>query len=613
MPEIGFQEQQQQQQVVSSRSSGLLRAHHRDASPDSVIFTLESNFSLFSSASASVDRCSFASDAHDHDSFASEISLSVQHLTDNHHHHHESLSGPDPNPDPNNKQHSRFFSRRGEKAKAQKEDNNNNNDGDFEDESPPLDSARSSFTLALKECQDRRSRSEALSKKLDRRRPASLDLNNATTAAAASSPRLASMKKASATATATSSRKSGGTFPSPGTPNYRHASVGMQKGWSSERVPSHSNGGGGGGGNRRQLATSTSLLPFNNGRTLPSKWEDAERWIFSPVSGDNSSSRNSVQPQQQLQQQRRPKSKSGPLGPPGVAYYSLYSPMFEGGNVRNFVVAGSPFSAGVMAADGLAMHGGGGGGSGNGGGFIGRNEPCMARSVSVHGYSEMLNQSSSLPGSRDEKNDGVKDAGTDISRGVSRRDMATQMSPEGSSQSSPERRLSFSASNPCALTIEELQSVPSSKLEVRDVQVDERVTMTRWSKKHKARFPGKGSDNVDNWKKKDLDAQSSDWDIKTISKLKREEAKINAWENLQKAKAEAAIRKLEMKLEKKRSSSMDKIMNKLRSAQKRAQEMRSSMLANQAHQVTGGSRKAISFRRTRQMGSLSGCFTCHAF
>lgn len=31
-----------------------------------------------------------------------------------------------------------------------------------------------------------------------------------------------------------------------------------------------------------------------------------------------------------------------------------------------------------------------------------------------------------------------------------------------------------------------------------------------------------------------------------FSRLKREEAKINAWENLQKAKAEAAIRKLEV-------------------------------------------------------------------
>ena len=69
MPELGFQEQSSS--APETRSG--FRA--RDASPDSVIFTLESNLSLFSSASASVDRCSFASDAHDHDSIVSEISL----------------------------------------------------------------------------------------------------------------------------------------------------------------------------------------------------------------------------------------------------------------------------------------------------------------------------------------------------------------------------------------------------------------------------------------------------------------------------------------------------------------------------------------------------------
>lgn len=135
-----------------------------------------------------------------------------------------------------------------------------------------------------------------------------------------------------------------------------------------------------------------ALLPFNNGRsTLPSKWEDAERWIFSPVSGDGGA-RPSVQPQQ-----RRPKSKSGPLGPPGIAYYSLYSPampMFDAGNVDNFATR-SPFSASVIVADGLGMRCSGN----NGGGFAGRTEPCMARSVSVHGYSEMPSQSS-LPGSQ---------------------------------------------------------------------------------------------------------------------------------------------------------------------------------------------------------------------
>lgn len=570
MAELGFQDQ------------SLLRfgLGARDASPDSVIFTQESNFSLFSSASASVDRCSFASDVHDHDSLASEVSL---HLAG--HDLQETSSGPDliPNKATVHK-HSRLI-RKEEKAKVLKEDKQ----VEAEEENLVLDSARNSFSLALKECQDRRSRSEALSKKHDRRRPASLDLNNATS----SSPRLGGMKKSSA-----SSRRSG-TFPSPGTPNYRHSNFGIQKGWSSERVPSHTNV------NRRHV--NAALLPFNNGRTLPSKWEDAERWIFSPVAGDGVVKPSFPPPQ------RRPKSKSGPLGPPGIAYYSLYSPaipMFEGGNAGNFM-AGSPFSAGVIAPDGLAIHCGG-----RGGVMPVRTEPCMGRSASVHGCSELLNQSS-LRDSRDEKFDGVKDAATDISRTVSRRDIATQMSPEGSIFSSPERKPSFSPSSPTVLPIVELQSVNSSKLEIRDVQVDERVTMTRWSKKHRGRIPGKGSENVDGWKKKAVEAHSSAWEVsetaKSISKVKREEAKITAWENLQKAKAEAAIRKLEMKLEKKRSSSMDKIMNKLRSAQRKAQEMRSSVLANHAHQVSGNAHKAVSFCKTRQMSSLSGCFTCHAF
>ena len=50
----------------------------------------------------------------------------------------------------------------------------------------------------------------------------------------------------------------------------------------------------------------------------------------------------------------------------------------------------------------------------------------------------------------------------------------------------PEGRPSFSPSTPSALPIMELLSIHSSESEVRDVQVDERVTMTRWSKKHRA-------------------------------------------------------------------------------------------------------------------------------
>lgn len=208
-------------------------------------------------------------------------------------------------------------------------------------------------------------------KKHDRRRPASLDLNNAIVTG--SSPRLGAMKKSSIL----SKRSGSGNFPSPGTPNYRQAGIAMQKGWCSERVPSHTNTA------RKQVGA--ALLPLSNGRTLPSKWEDAERWILSPVSGDGTGRASLPQPQ------RRPKSKSGPLGPPGVAYYSMYSPAmptFEGGNAGNFMAA-SPFSAGVISADGLTV-----GSGGRGGVLPMRIDPCMARSVSVHGCSEMQSQSS---------------------------------------------------------------------------------------------------------------------------------------------------------------------------------------------------------------------------
>lgn len=96
--------------------------------------------------------------------------------------------------------------------------------------------------------------------------------------------------------------------------------------------------------------------------------------------------------------------------------------------------------------------------------------------------------------------------------------MATQMSPEDSNHSSASRRPSFSASTPSALTIGELQSVHSSKSEVRDVQVDERVTVTRLSKKHKARSHGKSSEIVDDWRKKSVDARSSAWDVSDATK-----------------------------------------------------------------------------------------------
>ncbi|GAU14239.1 hypothetical protein TSUD_307990 [Trifolium subterraneum] len=56
MRDLGFHEKRS-----SRKHNAAAAAAAGDTRSDSVIFTLESNLSLFSSASASVDRCSFAS------------------------------------------------------------------------------------------------------------------------------------------------------------------------------------------------------------------------------------------------------------------------------------------------------------------------------------------------------------------------------------------------------------------------------------------------------------------------------------------------------------------------------------------------------------------------
>nr|VDD03138.1 unnamed protein product [Brassica rapa] len=502
----------------------------RDSSPDSLNFTPESNLSLFSSASVSVDRCSLTSDAHDRDSLVSAPSLERDQRVD---------------PDKRGtgcKKNSRN-SRKSIKVKAWKQECVVNK----EDEIQNLDSARSSFSVALRECQERKSRSEALAKMLDNQRTTtSLDLS----------------KK-----TSVSTNKSS-VFPSPGTPTYT-----MQKGWSSERVA------------LGRSPPNTAFLPLYSGRTVPSKWEDAERWILSPLAREEAARTS-------FTASRRPKSKSGPLGPPGLAYYSLYSPavpMVHGGN-RGCLTSASPFSARVLPQNGSTA-------------FPQKPDHCMARSVSIHGCSQTL-------APQDDIHESIKDAAGDA-RAVSRRDMATQMSPEGSIRLSPERECSLSSSSPTARSIVKLLNARVNRAEAKDLQVDEKVTVTRWSKRHRSLHHGDSSNMRDHLHGQDRDPQGLTW--------YNEEARIISWQNLQKAKAEAEIRKLEVfffhlvKLEKKRSSSMARIMRKVKSAEKKAEEMRRSVLDNQAPSASRG--KALSFRRSgkTKISSLSGCFTCHAF
>lgn len=341
--------------------------------------------------------------------------------------------------------------------------------------------------------------------------------------------------------------RNSGAYTSPGTPEHCDDKPGeiIPKTWSSERVPLPAAGGA------RRPVPAAALMPFNSGRTLPSKWDDAERWITSPLSGYGAF---------KIQPQRRPKSKSGPLGATGVVYVPNCSPTVAG----NFM-ANSPLTTGVLVPEGLSVHYEAGMRARSKFSF---DESNMNRSLSIP--SDLISESS-MPNSplNCTTGDEMEGAREDDEGPVLCRDVATQMSPDQASAcSSSMGRLSFSnlpRGNPPA------SSSPAQKDEVRDVQVDRGTTTpVRHSKKRAI----KSSSNAEHH-------SPSPWNVteasKSMSKVQREELKITAWENLQKAKAEAAIRKLEMKLEKRRSASMDKITNKLRGAQIKAQRMRESL------------------------------------
>lgn len=98
-----------------------------------------------------------------------------------------------------------------------------------------------------------------------------------------------------------------------------------------------------------------------------------------------------------------------------------------------------------------------------------------------------------------------------LSSNVSRRDMATQMSPKRSSHSSLQEWSSLSPFPSSLLPIVEPHSDHSAKLEVRDVQVDKWASVIRWSKRYGARK--KDSLDAEDLYKSAMEGQGTSWDF----------------------------------------------------------------------------------------------------
>ena len=99
-----------------------------------------------------------------------------------------------------------------------------------------------------------------------------------------------------------------------------------------------------------------------------------------------------------------------------------------------------------------------------------------------------------------------------ISSPIIKKDVGTQMSPEDSISSSPKARHSCS-SLPLGHLIKEANS-HIQKPEIRDVQVDDQVTVTRWSKRHVTRGSDKRSTNIVEWRKKTVETRAPSFDEK---------------------------------------------------------------------------------------------------
>lgn len=233
----------------------------------------------------------------------------------------------------------------------------------------------------------------------------------------------------------------------------------------------------------------------------------------------------------------------------------------------------------------------------------------------------------------------MKDACTEVIPAVQHRDMGTDMTPLGSSRTSrchtpvkagsPARHntpASRSALiNSAGIDIGELEKCHFANLELQGLpsgiqfnSVDKSVS-TWSSREEEEEEVSKSLRHFDmgDCKKSIVEIRAAAWEeaerSKCFTRYQREEARIEAWINLQTAKAEAETKKLEVKIEKMRSHLEEKLMKKMAGAHKRADEWRTAAKAQHAEQILKSAERAERMRRDGNVPfnlSACSCFSC---
>uniref|UniRef100_A0A7N0RGS0 Remorin C-terminal domain-containing protein n=1 Tax=Kalanchoe fedtschenkoi TaxID=63787 RepID=A0A7N0RGS0_KALFE len=217
---------------------------------------------------------------------------------------------------------------------------------------------------------------------------------------------------------------------------------------------------------------------------------------------------------------------------------------------------------------------------------------------------------------------------------VQHRDIGTEMTPLGSSTtsrsptpfkpSSPARHNTpadrsgpLAVSDTTSIDIMQLQKCHLAKLQLGAQY--ESVASNWSSRQEEEEEVSKSLRHFDSgFRRSYSETRTAAWEeeekTKCCLRYQREEAKIQAWVNLQSAKAEAQSRKLEVKIERMRSSLEEKLMKRMAGVHRKAEEWRAAAQLQHSVQIKKSSDQARKFLSRHPhfstQKSSCGCFPC---
>ncbi|KAL1076788.1 hypothetical protein V6Z11_D10G055200 [Gossypium hirsutum] len=203
----------------------------------------------------------------------------------------------------------------------------------------------------------------------------------------------------------------------------------------------------------------------------------------------------------------------------------------------------------------------------------------------------------------------MTDAGTEMYHDVKHKDAGTEMTPLGSSTTSR-------CHTPCKSSSPARHNTPANR---SGSQYDS-ITSNWSSREEEEEEVSKSLRHFETGsacRTSVSDSRTPAWEeeerTKCCLRYRREEAKIQAWVNLQNAKAEAQSRKLEVKIQKMRSKLEEKLMKRMAVVHRKAEEWRASAQQQHAEQMQKPNNILISNRSNLQFsGNIScGCFLCN--